>query len=81
VVQHDVLSRYENGTGLVMSTMKVTLDAAMRARDVSPPALVDQSTGDVSTGDVSTGDVSTGDVSTGDGGPETAVRQRGGEQP
>ena len=69
-----------------MSTMKITLDAAMRARDVSPPALVDQSTGDVSTGDVSTGDVSTGDVSTGDvstgdGGPETAARQRGGEQP
>ena len=71
-----------------MSTMKITLDAAMRARDVSPPAAVDQSagdgstgvdcTGDGSTGDGSTGDGSTGDGSTGGRGPEAAARGRAG---
>jgi hypothetical protein len=66
-----------------MSTMKITLDAAMRARDVSPPAAVDQSAGDGSTGVDCTGDGSTGDGSTGDGstggrGPEAAARGRAG---
>jgi len=76
VVQHDVLSRYENGTGLVMSTMKITLDAAMRARDVSPPAR-----GDQSTGDGSAVDGGKGGGSAGDGGPDAAARERAGGQP
>jgi hypothetical protein len=75
-VQHDVLSRHQDGNGLVMTTMKITLDAAMRARDVSPPRTVNESTGDDSTGDDSTGDDSTGD-----GGPDAATRDRVGGQP
>jgi hypothetical protein len=59
-----------------MTAMKITLDAAMRARDVSPPAVVDESTGDASTGVDSTGDGRAGG-----GGPEAGVRERAGGQP
>ena len=86
MVQHDVLSRYENRTRLVMSTMKITLDAAMRARDVSPPRAGEDRTGADSTVGDSTVDDGTVDDGTGDGssggrGPEAAARGRGGGQP
>ena len=85
VVQHDVLSRHQNGTGLVMTAMKISLDAAMRARDVSPPDAVDHNTGDHNTGDGSAGDGSTVNGGTGGGGPgdrrpEAAARDRTGGQ-
>ena len=73
-----------------MTAMKITLDAAMRARDVSPPDAVDHSTGDHNTGDHNTGDHNAGDGSTvnggtggggpGDGRPEAAARDRTGGQ-
>ena len=54
MVQHDVLNYHQNGNGLVMTTMKITLDAAMRARDVSPAGAVDD--GAVDNGAVGVGD-------------------------
>jgi hypothetical protein len=69
-----------------MTTMKITLDAAMRARDVSPPGPIEDSTADdstaeESTGDHTTGDHTTGDHTTGDGGPDAAARDCDGAQP
>ncbi len=76
MVQHDVLNYHQNGNGLVMTTMKITLDAAMRARDVSPPGAVDNGTGDDGTGGNSTGGNSAGvDV------PHAATRDGVGAQP
>jgi hypothetical protein len=59
MVQHDVLNDHQNGNGLVMTTMKITLDAAMRARDVSPPGPVDNGVvgDDVVDGGAVSGDV------------------------
>jgi hypothetical protein len=69
-----------------MTAMKITLDAAMRARDVSPPgpiedSTVEDSTVEDSTGDHTTGDHTTGDHTTGDGGPDAAARDCDGAQP
>jgi hypothetical protein len=64
-----------------MTTMKITLDAAMRARDVSPPGPAEDSTVEDSTVDHTTGADSTGDHIKADGGPDAAARDRDGAQP
>jgi hypothetical protein len=64
-----------------MTAMKITLDAAMRARDVSPPGPIEDSTVEDSTVEDSTGDHTTGDHTTGDGGPDAAARDCDGAQP
>jgi hypothetical protein len=59
-----------------MTTMKITLDAAMRARDVSPPGAVDDAPVGHSTVDNSTvGNIAGDDV------PHTATRHAVGAQP
>jgi hypothetical protein len=69
-----------------MTTMKITLDAAMRARDVSPPGPIEDSTVDHTTVDDSTVHHTTGADSTvhhttGDGGLGAAAGDRDGAQP